>query len=136
MKIKRKAMLITVSLCLIFVTGAVLLGIYLGTRGRTVNDYIEMPYAELNAELGIVEKSEDYLAHPDMVMTNSGRLIAAYLASHGHGSIYLKTSDDYGITWSKRVSNTPSSWAESQETPTLYKLNFVDGKSKIILIFL
>lgn len=74
-----------------------------------------------------------YLGQPDMVMLNDNRtLITAYPIGHGKGPLVLKMSYDAGETWVEK--ETPASWARSQETPTIYKLNMSNGKERLILI--
>ncbi len=74
-----------------------------------------------------------YLGQPDMVRTSSGRLITAYPQGHGKGPIIMRISDDNGETWTEKT-DIPSSWAGSQETPTMYILNLEDGTERIMLI--
>ena len=63
-----------------------------------------------------------YLGHVSTVLLDDGRtILAAYPKGHGMGPIVLKKSTDGGQTWSDRLP-TPSSWATSQETPTLFNL--------------
>lgn len=84
------------------------------------------------------ESNTDYMAHPDYVYLNkgdeAGRIIAVYPEGHGEGPVLYKTSDDGGITWSERRKDTPESWKNSRETPTIYRLDFTDGSQKLILI--
>ena len=96
---------------------------------------MELPYtAELTDTLVVVDKTERYLGHPDLVETDAGKLLVVYPAGHGRGAIILKTSDDFGKTWSERRDDLPESWKKSQETPTVYHLRFTNGKSKLILV--
>ncbi|MGN0335649.1 MAG: glycoside hydrolase domain-containing protein [Lachnospiraceae bacterium] len=74
-----------------------------------------------------------YLGQPDMVRTSTGRLITAYPQGHGKGPIIMQISDDNGETWTKKT-DTPASWAGSQETPTMYILNLEDGTERIMMI--
>lgn len=74
-----------------------------------------------------VDKRDSYLAHPDMLLANDGRLIVTYTEGHGKGPLQMKESYDFGQSWSERRTDTPSSWESSQETSTLYNLRFVDG---------
>ena len=77
--------------------------------------------------------ARQYLGHPDMVMLNDNRtLITMYPIGHGKGPLVMKMSYDAGETWVEK--ETPSSWANSMETPTIYKLNMSNGAEKIILI--
>ena len=97
---------------------------------------------ELNAKhLSDIEKSpysgtgqnRQYLGQPDMIRTRTGRLITTYPVGHGHGPLVMQISDDNGETW-KEKTDIPKSWAYSQETPTLYKLNMEDGTERLMLI--
>ena len=81
---------------------------------------------------------ENYLAHPDSILLNAGQanetIFTSYVRGHGRGALLTKTSSDGGLTYSPRLTTTPSSWADSEETPTLYELNFVSGDKKLIMI--
>ena len=76
--------------------------------------------------------SRQYLGQPDMIRTQSGRLITAYPIGHGKGPLVMRTSDDGGITWTEKT-DIPASWSGSQETPTLYTVT-VNGAERLILI--
>ncbi|MCU9533682.1 glycoside hydrolase domain-containing protein [Streptococcus sp. CSL10205-OR2] len=76
----------------------------------------------------------EYLGQPDMVMLEDGKtLITVYPKGHGHGEIVLRRSEDGGLTWSDRLP-VPDEWKESRETPTLYTLNFADGRQEVMRI--
>ena len=87
-------------------------------------------------ELSVVDDTADYLAHPDSVLLKNGDILTVYPEGHGKGAIRTKISSDGGKTWTKQVENTPESWKDSLETPTIYRLTFTDGKTedKLILI--
>ena len=77
-----------------------------------------------------------YLGQPDMIRTETGRLITAYPNGHGKGPLIMQISDDEGESWNVK-KDIPASWAGSQETPTLYALKVtVNGKQieRLILI--
>lgn len=74
-----------------------------------------------------------YLGQPDMVLTGAGRLITAYPVGHGHGVIVMQISDDQGETWTEKT-DTPKSWMDCQETPTMYVLNLENGTERILLL--
>ncbi len=80
---------------------------------------VEGPHAD--------DASMRYLGQPDMVQTETGRLISVFPVGHGHGRLIMKYSDDQGETWTT-MENTPKCWEKSQETPTLYSLKVDDGK--------
>ena len=87
-------------------------------------------------ELSVVDNSKDYVAHPDSVLLKNGNILTVYPAGHGKGAIKNKISTDGGVTWREEIRNTPASWEKSLETPTIYRLEFTDGKTpdKLILI--
>lgn len=112
----------------------ILIGIYLGTQ-QSIGNLLELEITELPSDARVVvDKTDKYLGHPDMVLTDGGELITMYPGSHGRGAIITKKSGDFGQTWSERLADTPESWVNSQETPTLYKLEFLNGTSKILLV--
>ena len=98
-------------------------------------EFIDIPVKFLDdGFLSTVDDTGDYLGHPDLILADDGTLFCAYPAGHGKGEVIMKTSSDYGDTWSGRLTNLPESWKKSQETPTLYNLHFSDGSSKLLLV--
>lgn len=86
-------------------------------------------------KLSVVDNSKDYMAHPDSVLLKNGNILTVYPAGHGKGPVLNKVSTDGGVSWSETVENTPKSWESSLETPTVYRLEFSDGREdKLILI--
>lgn len=87
-------------------------------------------------ELTTVDKSKKYLAHPDSVLLKNGNILSLYPQGHGKGAISSKISTDNGLSWSESLNDTPKSWKNSLETPTVYRLSFTDGKTndKLIMI--
>ena len=86
-------------------------------------------------DLYVIDDSRDYMAHPDSVLLKDGSILTVYPAGHGKGAVLNKVSTDGGITWSGTIENTPKSWESSLETPTIYRLEFSDGREdKLILI--
>lgn len=87
-------------------------------------------------ELTTVDASKDYMAHPDSVLLKNGNILTMYPAGHGKGAVLNKISTDGGLTWNESIAGTPASWVNSQETPTVYRLRFTDGKTgdKLIMI--
>lgn len=84
--------------------------------------------------LSVIEKApgteRQYLGQPDMVLLDDDQtLLTVYPAGHGAGPVILKISRDAGETWEEKT-DTPNSWQDSLETPTLFKLN----ENKLILI--
>lgn len=87
-------------------------------------------------ELTTVDASKKYMAHPDSVLLKNGNILTMYPAGHGKGAVLNKISTDGGLTWSEEIENTPKSWVDSQETPTVYRLQFTDGKTEDKLIMI
>ncbi|MGN1347561.1 MAG: hypothetical protein ACI4VI_01335, partial [Acutalibacteraceae bacterium] len=85
-------------------------------------------------ELSVVDNSKDYVAHPDSVLLKNGNILTMYPEGHGKGAVQTKISTDNGLTWVEGVKNPPKSWADSRETPTVYRLQFTDGKTEDKLI--
>lgn len=82
----------------------------------------------------LVDREEgEYLGHPDSVLLENGEIYVFYPKGHGKGPIVMKKSMDGGKSWSPRLK-TPSSWQESQETPTIYRIEMSNGKSRLLLI--
>lgn len=134
-----KRMKMTVAAALtVFIIVVILLSVYAGTR-QTALDRVDLQYFYVADEyLSVVDRTDSYLGHPDLVKTSassdSEALLVAYPAGHGKGEIIMKESSDGGNTWSERRTDLPESFADSQETPTLYRLDFTDGTSKILLV--
>ncbi|MBQ3137223.1 MAG: exo-alpha-sialidase [Clostridia bacterium] len=85
--------------------------------------------------LSTVDNSLDYMAHPDSVLLKNGNILTVYPAGHGKGAVLNKISTNGGASWDSEVKNTPASWVNSLETPTVYRLEFSDGTpDKLILI--
>lgn len=86
-------------------------------------------------DLPVVDDTYDYMAHPDSILLKNGNLLTVYPKGHGRGAILNKISTDGGASWTETLANTPSSWENSLETPTVYRLTFSDGTpDKLILI--
>ncbi len=137
------AAVITVCLCLKFLhfdfntvgSDYNLIQIDISTRPQNIEARLEYLYGYNTVDFG--EAGENYLAHPDSVLLNKGTdnetVLTAYVGGHGKGPIILKNTTD-GVDYGKRLTNTPNSWRYSEETPTLYELEFVNGSKKLILI--
>lgn len=91
-------------------------------------DLADQPHRQV-----VVDRQKgQYLGHPTTVLLENGKtLIVVYPMGHGRGAIVMKRSEDGGETWSERLP-VPSSWATSQEVPTLYRV--IDPKEKRRLI--
>lgn len=98
-------------------------------------DNIDSKYDYLY-KLTTVDDSKNYMAHPDSVLLKNGNILTMYPKGHGKGAVLNKISTDGGKTWSESIQNTPESWEDSQETPTVYRLQFTDGKTEDKLIMI
>lgn len=78
------------------------------------------------------KRGRRYLGHPDLIRTETGKIILMYPAGHGRGEIIIRESFDDGDTWTEVVEK-PESFIYSQETPTLYSLK-IGGKERILLV--
>lgn len=79
----------------------------------------------------------DYLGHPDSVLLDNGDILTAFPLGHGKGETEMVISHDGGLTWGNIFDEDnpkPSSFSDTQETPTLYKLDFTDGTQKLVCI--
>lgn len=115
-------------------------GGYVAGSGKLV-DLSAMPdgtaeeYQYLYDQVIVGDKSTtglDYVAHPDSVLLDNGDIITAFSLGHGLGGTAMRISHDKGLSW--EVMDLPDSFANNQETPTIYKLNFTDGSQKLVLI--
>lgn len=80
------------------------------------------------------QSDTQYYGQPDMVLLDNNKtMIGVYPEGHGVGNVLMKRSEDAGKTWTQDTK-TPKSWKTSQETPTIYKLDFKDGSQKLIMI--
>lgn len=81
-------------------------------------------YKDLYAQY-IVDDASGYMAHPDSVIVDrdgTETILTMYPEGHGRGAVLTKESSDGGMTWGARRTDTPESWKESKETPTVYRL--------------
>ncbi len=86
-------------------------------------------------DLPVVDDTYDYMAHPDSILLKNGDILTVYPKGHGKGAILNKLSTDSGKSWTETLADTPASWENSLETPTVYRLQFSDGTpDKLILI--
>lgn len=115
-------------------------GGYVAGSGKLV-DLSAMPegtaeeYQYLYDQVIVGDKSTtglDYVAHPDSVLLDNGDIITAFSLGHGKGGTAMRISHDRGLSW--EMMDLPDSFANNQETPTIYKLNFTDGSQKLVLI--
>ena len=99
---------------------------------KNVLDRYVMPEKYLSTIERAPGTDRQYLGQPDMILTETGRLITAYPVGHGKGPLVMQISDDLGLTWTEKT-DIPESWAGSQETPTLYTVT-VNGAERLLLI--
>lgn len=83
----------------------------------------------------VIDRQEgQYLGQPDSILLDDDKtILTVYPKGHGFGEALLSKSTDGGLTWEKRIS-VNETWKNSEETPTIYKLNFIDGSQKLISI--
>ena len=144
---KKKILLILVALLVL--AGAIYGIIFLTTPSNFTGENYTIPTLDLSDmpkelkgteyeylyDLVTVDNSYDYMAHPDSVLLKNGNILTVYPAGHGRGAVLNKISTDNGQSWSEEIGDTPESWVNSQETPTVYRLEFSDGSpDKLILI--
>ncbi len=145
----KKVICVAISSVLV-VTGVTLGGIF-GYRAKytTLGTAPTLPLIDLSSkpdglpeeleylyDLSVIDDTADYLAHPDAVVLSDGSIMNYYPQGHGKGAIRSAISYDGGITYESSPYATPKSWENSRETPTVYRLDFVeDGVAdKLILI--
>ena len=80
----------------------------------------------------ILDTSKQYYGQPDTITLTDGTLVTVFPQGHGHGPLKMMKSDNRGENWEE--IETPSSWAASLETPTMYRLNFTDGSTRYVMI--
>lgn len=86
-------------------------------------------------QLSTVDDTNDYMAHPDSVLLKNGNILTVYPKGHGKGAVLNKVSTNGGVGWNDTIENTPASWENSLETPTIYRLEFSDSTpDKLIII--
>ena len=137
-KLSGKMIALIAVVCVVVTACAVLLGVYFGTLQDPM-DLMEIPVKELPVSFRTtVARTDGYLGHPDLALTDNGDFIVVYPEGHGRGNILLQRYEVSAGTgereWSKPVLDIPESWTTSQETPTVYRLKMSDGSFKTVLI--
>lgn len=110
-------------------------------------EYYTIPHLDLSEKTGdtppeldylfekyVVDDSKAYLGHPDSILLKNGDILTFYPEGHGKGKIIVKRSTDGGKTYFDGLKNMPSSWVDSLETPTVFRLPFQDGSEKLLLV--
>ena len=124
--------IITAIVVPVLIIGIILLCVHLFTL-KNVKTFLEIPIDRLNSEYtSVIDKQNTYLGHPDLVLTDDGKLLTFYPSGHGKGAIIGKYSEDLGESW-QDITDTPSSWEKSQETPCVYNIHKTDGTSVLVL---
>ena len=87
-------------------------------------------------EESVVDYGSGYLGHPDSVLLKNGDVLTVFPKGHGRGAVLAKRSTDGGKTYIDGIKNSPKSWENSKETPTIYRLEFNEPEiaDKLILI--
>lgn len=143
-----KYIIIIVAMVLIIALIIAFCVIKFGPSNFTGSDYTipELDLSEMPKELGgtqyeylyqlsTVDNTNDYMAHPDSVLLKNGDILTVYPKGHGKGAVLNRISRDGGLTWNSAIKDTPASWKNSLETPTIYRLEFSDDTpDKLILI--
>ncbi len=75
-------------------------------------------------EPSTIDYGTGYLGHPDSILLKNGDILTVYPKGHGKGALLSRISHDGGKTYETGIPNTPSSWAFSRETPTVFRLEF------------
>lgn len=148
MKKKTKGLLLGGLLCAAVIGGAAA-AIVLSTQYKTEGSAYTIPQLDLSQkpantpenlaylyDTAVVDKQADYFAHPDAVLLQNGDILTVYPQGHGKGAIRAKLSSDGGVSYTKTLENTPASWENSEETPTIYRLRFTQANTadKLLLI--
>ncbi len=87
-------------------------------------------------EYSVVDEGDGYLGHPDSVLLQNGDILTLYPAGHGKGKTLSRLSHDGGRTYPDTILDPPKSWENSRETPTVYRLHFVerDWGDRLLLV--
>lgn len=84
-------------------------------------------------DFSVIDDSADYLGHPDSVLLKNGDILTVYPAGHGKGAVKGAVSRDGGLSYDDVTSSFPESFKLSRETPTIYRLDFVNGATALLL---
>lgn len=105
----------------------------LSATSQKAEEHVECGLSELGRKYkqNVDKKFNKYLGHPDLVEID-GTLMTFYPSGHGKGAIIGKISRDLGQTW-QEMDNLPASWANSMETPCVYRLDMTDGRKVLAL---
>lgn len=107
-----------------------------GTAEQYQYLYEQHPVATDDEYFGLYGGRE-YQGHPDSVLLDNGNILVAFPKSHGRAETIMMLSTDGGLTYTDifNADNLkPDSFYHTEETPTIYKLDFTDGTQKLITI--
>ena len=107
-----------------------------GTAEQYQYLYEQHPVATDDEYFGLYGDRE-YQGHPDSVLLDNGNILVAFPKSHGRAETIMMLSTDGGLTYTdifNADNPKPDSFYHTEETPTIYKLDFTDGTQKLITI--
>ena len=107
-----------------------------GTAEQYQYLYEQHPVATDDEYFGLYDGRE-YQGHPDSVLLDNGNILVAFPKSHGRAETIMMLSTDGGLTYTdifNADNPKPDSFYHTEETPTIYKLDFTDGTQKLITI--
>lgn len=107
-----------------------------GTAEQYQYLYEQHPVATDDEYFGLYDGRE-YQGQPDSVLLDNGNILTVFPKGHGKGETVMMISTDQGRTYTDVFNESnpkPDSFYNTQETPTVYKLNFTDGTQKLITI--
>lgn len=107
-----------------------------GTAEQYQYLYEQHPVATDDEYFGLYY-GRDYQGHPDSVLLDNGNILVAFPKSHGRAETIMMLSTDGGLTYTdifNADNPKPDSFYHTEETPTIYKLDFTDGTQKLITI--
>ena len=107
-----------------------------GTAAEYQYLYEQHPVATDDEYFGLYG-SREYQGHPDSVLLDNGNILVAFPKSHGRAETIMMLSTDGGLTYTdifNADNPKPDSFYHTEETPTIYKLDFTDGTQKLITI--
>ena len=107
-----------------------------GTAEQYQYLYEQHPVATDDEYFGLY-RGREYQGHPDSVLLDNGNILVAFPKSHGRAETIMMLSTDGGLTYTdifNADNPKPDSFYHTEETPTIYKLDFTDGTQKLITI--
>lgn len=108
-----------------------------GTAEQYQYLYEQHPVATDDEYFGLYDGGREYQGHPDSVLLDNGNILVAFPKSHGRAETIMMLSTDGGLTYTdifNADNPKPDSFYHTEETPTIYKLDFTDGTQKLITI--